>query len=197
MPGARSRVGHPAPQERERDIFSRCFLIAHSLPDVAPRCQQSRPAVIGPWPLGPAVNDSGDTQPPRLSDYRPKGARLGCSRRSPYGPGRPTTCPSPAGWDLGCRSGKWFACSTTSVPERQEQRDAAAAAARQSRDDAQPSPAARALLITSAPDGIGGYRFFCRLFKQAAGRSSVLVDGAARCSRRWFQGKEAARMAFR
>ncbi len=35
-----------------------------------------------------------------------------------------------------------------------------------------------------------------RLFKQAAGRSSLLVDAAARCSRRWFQGKEAARMAF-
>jgi REP element-mobilizing transposase RayT len=39
-------------------------------------------------------------------------------------------------------------------------------------------------------------RGFGRLFKQAAGRSSVLVDAAARCSRRWFQGKEAARMAF-
>jgi REP element-mobilizing transposase RayT len=37
---------------------------------------------------------------------------------------------------------------------------------------------------------------FGRLFKQAAGRSSLLVDAAARCSRRWFQGKEAARMAF-
>ena len=39
-------------------------------------------------------------------------------------------------------------------------------------------------------------RGFGRLFKQAAGRSSLLVDAAARCSRRWFQGKEAARMAF-
>jgi hypothetical protein len=37
---------------------------------------------------------------------------------------------------------------------------------------------------------------FSRMFKQAAGRSSVLVDAAARRSRRWFQGKEAARMAF-
>jgi hypothetical protein len=39
-------------------------------------------------------------------------------------------------------------------------------------------------------------RGFGRLFKQAAGRSSVLVDAAAHCSRRWFQGKEAAGMAF-
>jgi hypothetical protein len=39
-------------------------------------------------------------------------------------------------------------------------------------------------------------RGFGRLFKQAAGRSSLLVDAAARCSRRWFQGKEAARTAF-
>jgi hypothetical protein len=35
-------------------------------------------------------------------------------------------------------------------------------------------------------------RRFCRMFKQAAGRSSSLVDAAARCSRRWFQGKAAA-----
>ena len=39
-------------------------------------------------------------------------------------------------------------------------------------------------------------RGFGRLFKQAAGRSSSLVDAAARCSRRWFQGKAAARTAF-
>ena len=39
-------------------------------------------------------------------------------------------------------------------------------------------------------------RGFGRLLKQAAGRSRLLVDAAARCSRRWFQGKEAARMAF-
>jgi hypothetical protein len=39
-------------------------------------------------------------------------------------------------------------------------------------------------------------RGFGRLFKQAAARSSLLVDAAARCSRRWFQGQEAARMAF-
>jgi hypothetical protein len=39
-------------------------------------------------------------------------------------------------------------------------------------------------------------RGFGRLFKQAAGRSSLLVDAAARYSRHWFQGKEAARMAF-
>ena len=39
-------------------------------------------------------------------------------------------------------------------------------------------------------------RGFGRLFKQAAGRSSLLVDAAARCSRCWFHGKEAARVAF-
>jgi hypothetical protein len=39
-------------------------------------------------------------------------------------------------------------------------------------------------------------RGFGRLFKQAAGRSSSLVDAAARRSRRWFQGKAAARSAF-
>jgi hypothetical protein len=33
-------------------------------------------------------------------------------------------------------------------------------------------------------------RGFGRLFKQAAGRSSSLVDAAARRSRRWFQGKD-------
>jgi hypothetical protein len=38
--------------------------------------------------------------------------------------------------------------------------------------------------------------FAGRLFKQAAGRSSSLVDAAARRSRRWFQGKAAARTAF-
>ena len=39
-------------------------------------------------------------------------------------------------------------------------------------------------------------RGFGRLFRQAAGRTSSLVDAAARRSRRWFQGKEAARTAF-
>jgi hypothetical protein len=39
-------------------------------------------------------------------------------------------------------------------------------------------------------------RGFGELFKQAAGRSSSLVDAAARCSKRWFQGKEAARTAL-
>jgi hypothetical protein len=39
-------------------------------------------------------------------------------------------------------------------------------------------------------------RGFGRLFKQAAGRSSSPVDAAARRSRRWFQGKAAAQMAF-
>ena len=39
-------------------------------------------------------------------------------------------------------------------------------------------------------------RGFGRLFKQAAGRSSSLVDAAARRSRRWFQGKAAAPTAF-
>ena len=42
----------------------------------------------------------------------------------------------------------------------------------------------------------GNVRGFGRLFKQAAGRSSSLVDAAARRSRRWFQGKAAARAAF-
>jgi hypothetical protein len=37
-------------------------------------------------------------------------------------------------------------------------------------------------------------RGFGRLFKQAAGRSSSLVDAAARRSRRWFQGKAAVRV---
>ena len=39
-------------------------------------------------------------------------------------------------------------------------------------------------------------RGFGRMFKQAAGRSSSLVDAAARRSRRWFQGQAAARTAF-
>jgi hypothetical protein len=39
-------------------------------------------------------------------------------------------------------------------------------------------------------------RGFGRLFKHAAGRSSSLVDAATRRSRRWFQGKAAARTAF-
>jgi hypothetical protein len=39
-------------------------------------------------------------------------------------------------------------------------------------------------------------RGFGRLFKQAAGRPSSLVDAAARRSRRWFQGQAAARTAF-
>jgi len=39
-------------------------------------------------------------------------------------------------------------------------------------------------------------RGFGRLFKQAAGRSSSLVDAAARRSRCWFQGKAAAEAAF-
>ena len=39
-------------------------------------------------------------------------------------------------------------------------------------------------------------RDFGRLFKQAAGRASSLARAAPRCSRRWFQGKAAARVAF-
>ena len=39
-------------------------------------------------------------------------------------------------------------------------------------------------------------RDFGRLFKQAAGRASSLVQAAPRCSRRWFQGKAAAQVAF-
>ena len=35
-----------------------------------------------------------------------------------------------------------------------------------------------------------------RMFKQAAGRTSSLVDATSRCSRRWFQGKAAAQAAF-
>ena len=34
------------------------------------------------------------------------------------------------------------------------------------------------------------------MFKQAARRSSSLVDAGARCSRLWFQGKTAARIAL-
>ncbi len=39
-------------------------------------------------------------------------------------------------------------------------------------------------------------RGFGRLFKQATGRPSSLVEAATRRSRRWFQGKAAARIAF-
>jgi REP element-mobilizing transposase RayT len=39
-------------------------------------------------------------------------------------------------------------------------------------------------------------RDFGRMFKQAAGRWSSLTRAAPRCSRRWFQGKAAARLAF-
>jgi hypothetical protein len=39
-------------------------------------------------------------------------------------------------------------------------------------------------------------RGFGRLFKQAAGGTSSLVDAAARRSRRWFQGENAVRSAF-
>ena len=39
-------------------------------------------------------------------------------------------------------------------------------------------------------------RGFGRMFKQAAGRPSSLVDAAASRSRCWFQGKAAARAAF-
>ena len=41
-------------------------------------------------------------------------------------------------------------------------------------------------------------REFGRMFKQAAGRASSLAAraAAARCSRRWFQGRTAAQAAF-
>ena len=39
-------------------------------------------------------------------------------------------------------------------------------------------------------------RDFGRMFKQAAGRASSLARAAPRCSRRWFQGKAAAQLAF-
>jgi hypothetical protein len=39
-------------------------------------------------------------------------------------------------------------------------------------------------------------REFGRMFKQAAGRASSLVQAAPRCSRLWFQGKAAAQAAF-
>ncbi len=39
-------------------------------------------------------------------------------------------------------------------------------------------------------------RDFGRMFKQAAGRWSSLAQAAPRCSRRWFQGKSAAQLAF-
>jgi hypothetical protein len=48
----------------------------------------------------------------------------------------------------------------------------------------------RSVALIQGPAGFG------RLFKQATGRSSSLVDAAARRSRRWFQGKAAARTAF-
>ena len=53
-----------------------------------------------------------------------------------------------------------------------------------------PTYARRQIVIE---DRVGVYH---RLFKQAAGRSISLVDAAARCSRRWFQGKAAAGAAF-
>ena len=39
-------------------------------------------------------------------------------------------------------------------------------------------------------------RDFGRMFKHAAGRATSLVRAAPRCSRRWLQGKAAARIAF-
>jgi hypothetical protein len=39
-------------------------------------------------------------------------------------------------------------------------------------------------------------RDFGRMFKQAAGRASSLARAAPHCSRRWFQGKAAAQLAF-
>jgi hypothetical protein len=39
-------------------------------------------------------------------------------------------------------------------------------------------------------------RDFGRMFKQAAGRASSLARAAPRCSRRWFQGKASAQLAF-
>ncbi len=39
-------------------------------------------------------------------------------------------------------------------------------------------------------------RDFGRMFKRAAGRWSSLAQAAPRCSRRWFQGKSAAQLAF-
>jgi putative transposase len=39
-------------------------------------------------------------------------------------------------------------------------------------------------------------RDFGRMFRQAAGRASSLARAAPRCSRRWFQGKAAAQLAF-
>jgi len=49
---------------------------------------------------------------------------------------------------------------------------------------------------TARSNWVETVRGFGRLFKQAAGQSSSLVDAAARRSRRWFQGKAAARTAF-
>ncbi len=39
-------------------------------------------------------------------------------------------------------------------------------------------------------------RDFGRMFKQTAGRASSLVHAAPRSSRRWFQGKASAQLAF-
>ena len=83
---------HLASASGSRIVADCCPPSSANAGNLAPeaRCQQSlvfAPAVIGPWPLGPAVNDSRATKPPRLSGRRPVGARLGCIRRSPSGPG--------------------------------------------------------------------------------------------------------------
>jgi hypothetical protein len=54
----------------------------------------------------------------------------------------------------------------------------------------------RALKTTPVPFFVVRPFFRGRLFKQAAERSSSLVDAAERRSLRWFQGKAAARTAF-
>ncbi len=52
------------------------------------------------------------------------------------------------------------------------------------------------ILALNQSNWVETVRGFGRPFKQAAGRSSSLIDSAARCSRRLFQGRAAARTAF-
>ncbi len=59
----------------------------------------------------------------------------------------------------------------------------------------QPAPIVERLGLNQS-NCVETVRGFGRLFQHAAGRSSSLVDAAARSSRRWFQGKPAARTAL-
>jgi hypothetical protein len=100
------------------------------------------PAVIGPWPLGPAVNDSGATKTPRLSGRRPVAdpSRLRPSftlwtREATHLSNSRRTGPYLSVWKVG----RLFnhICTRTSRATRCG--SGGPAAARQSRDDAGPS----------------------------------------------------------